>query len=376
MHAVSIGCATAVLLTALVYYVMILRDDRFMYGDMVNWMIVIAKRGYPAMAGEYAGYPPTYLYLLGLISPLHGYFSPVVLIKIVSILFNLLGALFVAFIIKEFRKDNEISVLGGILFLLLPTVAIESALWAQADIIYLVFVLAFFLCTLKDRSLLALICLGFAFSIKMQTIFIGPYVLYLLLRGELRWRDLLAIPAVYVVAMFPAALAGRPWHDLLLIYVGQANIPYGLSAQAPNFYMFVQKFNLLSNQMGTYVGELLAVIGGLAIAYLGSRELGSSTKEKFLVVVASLLLMPFLLPKMHERYFFPADVFSYVMAFVITRSWPVAVLMQCASLLAYSVYLFHFGVGPYIGSFFTLAAIVLVYRMWKKQIDAADGVTA
>jgi len=362
------------LLTAGLYYLMIQHDDRLMYGDMVNWMIVISERGFPAMAGEYAGYPPTYLYLLGLVSPLRIILSPVVLIKAVAVSFNLIGTLFVGLIIKEMTRVDTTQFLASILFLLLPTVAVESALWAQADIIYVVFLLAFFLCTLKGQSLNAMICFGVAFSFKLQSIFISPYILYLLLCRNIRWRDLAAVPLTYIVLMFPAHYAGRPWLELFGIYVFQANIPYGLSAQAPNFYMFVQKFALVSHALGTRIGMALAVVGGLAIAIAGKLRLPTTKENKLLVAVASLLLIPFLLPQMHERYFFAADVFSYVMAFVIAGAWPVAAMMQCASLLAYSVYLIHFGRGPYIGALFSLSAIVFVYRMLINRMKTSDKV--
>ena len=49
--------------------------------------------------------------------------------------------------------------------------------------------------------------------------------------------------------------------------------------------------------------------------------------------------IPFLLPHMHERYFFGADVLSVILAFSCVLGIPAALLAQFASLLGYHAYL-------------------------------------
>ena len=49
--------------------------------------------------------------------------------------------------------------------------------------------------------------------------------------------------------------------------------------------------------------------------------------------------MPYILPKMHDRYFFPADVLSIVFAFYWPRYWYVPIVMGTTSLLAYAKFL-------------------------------------
>jgi hypothetical protein len=53
------------------------------------------------------------------------------------------------------------------------------------------------------------------------------------------------------------------------------------------------------------------------------------------------LLIPFLLPSMHERYFYLADILTVVMAFYRPNLWYVPVLVQTSSALSYVPYLFH-----------------------------------
>ncbi len=46
-------------------------------------------------------------------------------------------------------------------------------------------------------------------------------------------------------------------------------------------------------------------------------------------------MTPYLLPKMHDRYFLAADLCSIVLAFVVPRLWWVPVSLQIGSGLAY-----------------------------------------
>jgi Gpi18-like mannosyltransferase len=54
----------------------------------------------------------------------------------------------------------------------------------------------------------------------------------------------------------------------------------------------------------------------------------------------SLLLVPFVLPHMHERYFYAADMLTIVLAFFRPRWAFVAVLVQVVSFLSYWPFLF------------------------------------
>ena len=70
----------------------------------------------------------------------------------------------------------------------------------------------------------------------------------------------------------------------------------------------------------------------------GNRsEQGAETQE-ILSSIVSGALMPFLLPKMHERYFFVADLMTLTLAFVDPRLWVTVPLFQVGSLLSYLPY--------------------------------------
>ncbi len=74
------------------------------------------------------------------------------------------------------------------------------------------------------------------------------------------------------------------------------------------------------------------------------------------IALVFALAIPFLLPEMHERYFYLADVLSILYAFYFPRYFFVAVIMQACSLLSYAPYL----QGSQIISLAYVAAAVLV----------------
>ena len=78
----------------------------------------------------------------------------------------------------------------------------------------------------------------------------------------------------------------------------------------------------------------------LALLALGWRLRGRMSRETAMAAAVVLCLgVPFFLPRMHERYFFLADVFTLCWACASPRRVPMAVLAEGASLASYLVFL-------------------------------------
>jgi Gpi18-like mannosyltransferase len=329
--------------------------------DILPWFELLTQNGLQAISGAYSPYPPTYLYLLAAVAPLHPLISDVVLIKSVPVAFTFVAAFIVYLIVFEVTMNERISAVAGAGFLILPTVTMNSAYWGQSDVIYSTFILGFVLFNLKGAPRRAVFCLGLAFSFKLQTIFIGPYVLYLILRRRIALQHLLIIPAVYAAAMFPAWLMGRPASELATIYFGQFDYFHRLSMFAPNLYTIIQNFQFIDYQVGVRVGLILASAVGLALAFV-AQSFRDDKQAQLLVATASVILMPYVLPKMHDRYFFLADVLTYILAFTFPRAWPLAIAMQIGSLSAYCAFLFDWYFGPVLGALaVSVAAVGIVW---------------
>ena len=93
------------------------------------------------------------------------------------------------------------------------------------------------------------------------------------------------------------------------------------------------------------------------------------------------IAIPFLLPEMHDRYFYLADVLSIVAAFYFPRMFYIAVGVQLCSLLSYAPYLInteiiglsYVAVGVLILVIITTVDLVLtLYPSIRKRIVASD----
>jgi len=336
-----------------------------------RWFSHIITSGFDALTGEYDKLSPPYVYLLYLSSFFHDKLSDVVLIKLPSICFNLFSAVFVYIIVRQLGRGARWALFAGCGFLLLPTVVLNSVYWGQFDVIYCSFILAFMSASLAQRPILAVACFGLAFSVKLQAVFLGPFLLYLVLKKEVLWRNLLLIPVVYMAAVMPAWFAGRPWMELILIYAMQGTAGHSLSMNAPNLYLFLE--NHVDYALTVFGGIIAAAAGGLAIALYGQRLKMEPREAKLLIATTSALLIPFLLPKMHDRYFFVADVFTFVLACSFPRFWWLAMLMQASSVSAYLSFLFGIASGPRIGAVFSTAAVIGLVRAYYQAHNLING---
>lgn len=135
-----------------------------------------------------------------------------------------------------------------------------------------------------------------------------------------------------------------------------------LTLNAPSFYQW-----LPSDAPADYwkwTGMILAALFILVLSILlllHKQQLTTALLLKVTLVFA--LAIPFLLPEMHERYFYLADVVSILYTFSFPRAFYVAIVMQLCSLLSYAPYLLHTQLIPlsYVaGAVLLLLIIVLI----------------
>ena len=318
----------------------------FMSGDMLffllNWFDYIVAHGrFAALSDKFYNYTPLYIYMMTAVSYLDGMADRIALIKSISILFDAIAAFIVYKIALTARPDRRLAVFFALLFLNLPTLILNGAVWGQSDIIYATFMLAFAYFVIRKYPYRAMLMYGIAFSLKLQAIFLAPFVLYLIVVGEIPVIAITAIPLVYMILIVPAALAGRGWVDMIRIYSEQADAMIVLSAHAPNFYLFFQDF-LSQVQASAVTSAAIVLAAAASLGILLMTFLKRPALSPLHIILASTLwlgLEPSLLPRMHDRYFFPADMMVFVFACLVPRAWWVAMLFQLGSALAYSQFL-------------------------------------
>jgi Gpi18-like mannosyltransferase len=298
-----------------------------------------------ALADRFANYTPAYLYLMTAAAYLREYVLPempkIVAIKLPSIIADFLLALAIYKLVQATSPYKQAPLLAFALTLFLPTVLANSSLWGQADAIYTAAVVAcvWLLCTKRPAAAMILFGLGAAF--KAQAFFIAPLLAFLFFRRVLGVRHFAVAAATYVLMMTPAMLMGRPPLEALGTYIGQAGEYHRLSLGLPNLYAFAQNDWY---HFGLAAGLMLSAIAGLTIAIAFARQCPEPTRDDILAcAMLSVAIMPFMLPKMHERYYFLADVMSIAAGF---RWWKTAWLIPAYQLISLAGYATILDVPP------------------------------
>lgn len=313
------------------------------YQDFLHkWYVYFQENGgFSAIAHSVGDYNAPYLYFMAAISYLD--VPDLYLIKLFSILWDVAlawGCLrLVRSLVRE-RQGSRAPLIAFAAALLLPTVVLNGAYWGQCDGIYAALCVHAAALALEGRNKTSVALMAAAFSVKLQAVFLLPLWGVLWLAGRVKFRQLWVFPAAYLATILPAALLGKPLGDILGVYFRQMGEYPRLVLNAPSVYQFIP-YGLEVNQ--TAASRLgIAAAGALVLALLavGLRFRGRLGRDAAMTVAVTLCVgVPFLLPHMHERYFFLADVFTLCWACANARRLPAAVLAAGSSLASYIVYL-------------------------------------
>ncbi len=333
-----IAVATAVVLVALA-----VRSVFFKYetGDYTSyfhvWYEFILDHGrFGALKYSFANYNEPYLYLLALLTytPL----GPLIGIKLISVSFDLLLGYFTYRIVRLRYPEGWVPTVAAAVVLFLPTVVLNGALWGQIDATYSSLALGGLYFVLRRRPWLACVFFGLALSFKLQVVFLFPVLLVLLLRRWVPWRAFLMVPLVFVLMDVPALLIGASVSTLWSTYTGEIGLYQELTLNAPNIYQYL---GITESSDLRKLGIVLTVAIVLAlIALVVVRRAQLTPTRILLAATVSVVLVPYLLPAMHERYFYLADALTVISAFYLPRRlWALPVLEQFASLMSYMPFL-------------------------------------
>lgn len=347
--------------------------------SVLPWFNQLAAAGFQGLGvdtvdaeGRTMGnYAPPYYYLLLAGTAFGGLLQPLWIIKLITVVFEALGAFF-AFKIVRMRFSEERALFAAAIMLLAPTAIANSAWWGQCDMIWTSLLMGSFYFTERRKPMAAVAMFTIALALKAQAFFFAPYLFMLFVRGEIPWRAVLVAPVLFVLLMVPAVIAGQTWEHVLTVYARQGNRFDELAMNAPNLYYFF-RYNLSVYATVVPIGLALTAIVSFVLAVLPRLRKTDLTPDARLLAAAMFLaLSPFLLPKMHDRYFFAADMFTILLAFTIPRLWFVPVAMQISSLLSYLPIAIIMATGhmqswsiPFAALLNTVTVSYLVYEYWR-----------
>lgn len=302
-----------------------------------------ASGGFAAVGLNIGNYMPTYLYLLAAFT----YFpiSALTAIKLISCAADIVLAVYVMKIVNLKYADKGYGAIAYAVVLFVPGVFLNSAVWGQCDAIYTAALAAFVYYLMTGHENKAVLAFAISFIFKLQAIFLAPLLLLMLLKRKVRIGTLIIIPAVYMISIFPAVLAGRSLKDLFLIYIGQSKLYTRLVMSLPNLYTWIPDASEGdASQLPPYLGKAAVLLAGAAVLIvlfcLWRKRFVLSGEMMVTLALLFAILLPFVLPYMHERYYYPAEIFALVFAFYFPKKLYIAVIMELTCTYAECQYLF------------------------------------
>jgi len=296
------------------------------------WLNFIKSHGYgSSLKYSFYDYAPSYIYILVVIAKLG--LNPLFSIKIVSILFEYLAAFFIAKIAVLKFKNNLYIWISLAVIPILPSVLLNSSYLSQCDSIYSAFLMGSFYYALKNKQITSIVFFGIAFAFKMQAVMLLPLYFVMMLRGNIRWYYFLLVPGIFILSILPTWLYGRSFSDLLSVYFAQTNHYPSLTLNFPNLYIWISNEYYSSVKLaGILLTFLITLFTGL---WLGRMKYHFSLELWARLAFLSAIVIPFLLPGMHERYMYLGDILGVLYFLVIRKNIHLPIGILLVSLYSY-----------------------------------------
>lgn len=313
---------------------------------------IVSHGGFSALKYSFADYTPAYIYWILIATTLLSGIPKILAIKLFAMSTDFLCAFLVYKIVKLKYLDSRIPIFAFLAVLLSPNCIYNSSLWGQCDVIYTTGLVSCVYFLSVRKQIPALISFGIAISFKLQAMFLAPLLLVMFSKKRVNWYFLPLIPLVYLIAILPTWVAGRPILDLLLVYFNQANKYKELAKGVPNLYQWIPNSYY---HIVVPIGLIITVLAMFLLVYIIHKSKLEITQDRLIYLATiSVLFMPYILPKMHDRYFYPADIFTIIFAFYFPEYRWVAIVMQMASFFSY--------LGTHI--YIKLFSIPLAFTLW------------
>ena len=306
--------------------------------------------GLRSLSTQIGNYNIPYQTLIGLMTYLP--VKPEYAYKALSILFDYALSITLAIGVYEISRDRFKSVLTYTIAINLPIMVLNSAAWGQCDSIFTFFIVAAFVCLLKEKHTTAFLMYGCSLAFKLQAVFFLPFLLfyYVWSRKISFWRFLL-LPFPSVVLSAGALVQGRNFWDILSIYSEQTGIYARISLNYPTFWNLLVANNMKDgrdhySELYRYCMLLTVLVLALLMIWLIMKK---PLSRETLALTATVMMYTcvIFLPAMHERYAFPVLIFALFICFLYPYAIPAALGILVIDLQTYGQYLFYHETMPW-----------------------------
>jgi len=321
------------------------------------WMNFIKSHDYfSSLKHSFYNYTPSYIYFLIGITKFG--LNPLYSVKLFSIFFEYVLAYFIGKSIAE-RYNTKITIWASIAIIpLLPSVVLNSSYLSQCDSVYSAFVIGSIYFILKKKPFFSVLFLGIGFMFKMQSVFLLPFFFVMLLRGNVKWYYFILIPFIYFISILPAWYYGRSLSDLIGIYLHQANSTGDLTLNFPNLYIWINNdFYEPIKTIGVVFTALFTLATGL---WLSQKRFVFTYELWVKLAFLSAIVVPFLLPGMHERYMYLGDVLGVLYFLVVRKNIHLPIGIALVSFYSYVRCSRYNDILPMEPAFFIYLAVIIL----------------
>lgn len=321
------------------------------------WIATMKEMGgFKGLSGDFYDYTPTYMLIILLLS-----YLPVKLLYIIkafSVMFDIIMSIMCGAIIFDITKNRTKAVGIYCIMMLVPTVANNSALWCQCDVIYTTAILCAIYFIMNDKPAKGMFFYSIAFALKLQSLFVFPALIVLWALKKIDLKHFLFMPLMYFVGILPAWIAGRPLKELILIYALQAGKSPQLSLGYPNIYQIIGTKDFIDVYSSAGIWLTLGFL--MVVMYYIARSRVDVSKEFVIQLFLMFVLIAVcFLPFLHERYAYVADVVAVIFAFIYIEKFYIPLLQILISFSAYSIILSAYVNVPVI--IYSFATLFLVF---------------
>ena len=318
----------------------------FVSGDVTGyfapWYDHLKTQGLAGFGVNFSenNFPYLFFLYLGTLVPVTKVFA----IKLAPMVFDFVAAFALFRIVATITRDRTRAALVALVFLFLPTVFLNSSLWGQSDVIYVSFILFALDAVLNDRIKSAWALFGIALAFKLQAVFFLPVLAYVWLKKRGAWYAPSFAALAFLLLSLPPVLFGRGLKDTLGVHVRAYGTFPQLTMSAPNPYYWVPAdlFRLIDGP------AIVLAIATVALLLLFCTLRVALTAINLVVVSTMFLLIaPFLLPQMHDRYFYGFEVLCLVLAALDYRKTWLVFVSQFVAFFSYASFLFETNLIPW-----------------------------
>lgn len=304
-----------------------------------------ALGGISALVQQVGNYNVTYQFVIALCTYLP--LEPLVAYKVVSCVFDYILAILVGNTIYVMSDTDakQKGFWGYVIVCLSPIVFLNSSCWAQCDSIYVSFCVLTLLFMYKEKYNMMLLFYGCALALKLQAIFLFPFlILYYLIQRRFSIIRFAIIPIIFLIGCIPAIIQGRSIKDILWIYKGQVGGSACLTYNYPNIWCFITETFVEDyySELKT-MGILLAIclLGILLVVLMNNVQKIEHTDVIYIAMITVAVCILFL-PAMHERYGYLVEILSIILAFFVPKTWVLSLALHGITLIMYANYLFEY----------------------------------